>query len=129
MDSWFVCSIPECYCARCCCRPERRERNAGPRLVNGKPVAVNEDIRAREVRVLTQDKENIGVMSLREAVEMVRRAGWRGRGMSVWGGWNPPLHMQANMILCVELWALVQLIDWCVRRWFSKVARPSSCLG
>lgn len=56
-----------------CRRPTGRR--SGPRLVNGKPVLVNEDIRSREVRLLGQDKENLGVVSTREALEMVRSSG------------------------------------------------------
>lgn len=46
------------------------QRNQEKRTINGKPVLVNDEIRAREVRVLSQNKEMLGVMMLREALSI-----------------------------------------------------------
>lgn len=42
---------------------------------NSLSLNVNEKIRAREVRLINQNGENVGVMSVREALNMAREAG------------------------------------------------------
>lgn len=49
-------------------RPRGNDRRGGPQTI----VPINEDIRAREVRVIAEDKAPLGVMSFTAAMDMAR---------------------------------------------------------